>query len=549
MSRPPALPIALGAAAVLAWLASQPPAARGPDAPATEFAAARALADIRVLAAQPHPLGSPAHEAAADYLLGRMRALGLEVRVQDAVEGGRPVRNLIGVLPGRERAAAPVALMAHYDTVPGSPGAADDSTGVACALEVARALRAGGAPRRDVALVITDGEEIDLLGARALYASDPLAPRLGAVLNMEARGGGGRVFMFETSEANGALIDLFRRVTPGPSSNSFAVFVYRHMPNDTDLTIVRAHGGAGLNYAFIGRQVDYHSPGSTVARLDARSVQHMGAQVLAMARALADADALPPRAPDRVYADILGLGVVAYAPARGWLVLAAAIALLAGAAQRLRAARLLAWRPLARGALAALLVLPLAAGLALLARRLTGIPHDFAGERPLLAAFGLYEFALAACGLGSAGLLAAWAGPRSPGAWLGALLPALLGAVAAQALVPAVAFLPAWPLLLAALGLAWLCRDPAAARATGPAAGWPVIVGAALAGAQCLYLAHAVLLSVGARLPAAAGLFAWLGAMSLFPLLQPARNRGRAAAAWTASILAGLALAAALRLV
>lgn len=546
MPRLPALLLCLGLAAALGWTASQPPRPLPADAPAGAFSAARALRDVEVLARQPHPLGSAAHAAVAGYLLARMRALGLEVRVQDGVAGGKAVRNLIGVLPGRNRAAPALALMAHYDTAPGSPGAADDSTGVAVALEVVRALRSAGARARDVALVITDGEELDLLGARAFYAADPLARRIGLVLNMEARGGGGRVFMFETGADNGALIDLFRRVTPNPSSNSLSIFVYRHMPNDTDFTVVKAHGGTGLNYAFIGRQVDYHSPTSTLARLEPGSVQHMGAQVLAAARALATTAELPARRADRVYADFLGLGVLAYAPGVGWLALLAVALLGTASALRMRRASTLQWRSAARGAVAALLVLPLAAALAVAVRHLTGVPFGFEAQRPLLAAYGRYELAVALCSLGTALLLAAWPRQADWSAWGGALAPAFLVAVGAQAAVPAVAFLLSWPLLIAAVTawLAWLPR-----RGPAPAPTHVLVVLAAAASlAQCLYLAHAVMLGVGATLPAVAGLFAWLGALASLPLLQPGATRRAGMLAGLGAIGLGLLLAASFRL-
>jgi hypothetical protein len=546
MPKLPALLACLGLAATLAWIASLPPRPLPATAPESQFSAERALGDVEVLAQHPHPLGSAAHDAAAAYLLERMRSLGLEVRTQDGVAGGKAVRNLIGVLPGRDRAVPAVALMAHYDTAPGSPGAADDSTGVAVALEIVRALRVDGPAARDVALVITDGEEVDLLGARAFYAADPLARRIGLVLNMEARGGGGRVFMFETGPENGALIDVFRRVTPNPSSNSLAIFVYRHMPNDTDFTVVKAHGGTGLNYAFIGRQVDYHASTSTLARLEQGSVQHMGNQVLAAARAFATAAELPARRADRVYADFLGIGVLAYAPGTGWLILLAAALLYAASALRLRRGIRLQWRAAARGAAATLLVLPLAAALAIAARHLTGVPFGFDSQRPLLAAWGVYETAVALCSLGLALLLAAWPKKANWCAWGGALVPGFLAAFGAQAAVPAVAFLLAWPLLIAAATswLACLARrgpppDPVNAL---------VVAGAAASLSQCLYLAHAVMLGVGANLPAAAGLYAWLGALTLFPLLQPFAARRAGALAGLGAIGLGLLLAASFRL-
>ena len=49
--------------------------------------------------------------------------------------------------------------MAHYDSVPFGPGAADDGAGVVTLLETARALKAGPPLKNDVIFLFTDGEE------------------------------------------------------------------------------------------------------------------------------------------------------------------------------------------------------------------------------------------------------------------------------------------------------------------------------------------------------------------------------------------------------
>jgi acetylornithine deacetylase/succinyl-diaminopimelate desuccinylase-like protein len=204
-----ALVAALIAAALLAWAAEQVPAPRGVDAPATAFSAERAMADVRAIASVPHPIGSPANKAARDYLLQRMTALGLSPQIRpaqafySAERGGRlvisggSVENLLGVLPGRDRTGPAMALMAHYDSVPGSPGAADDAAGVAAILESVRAIKARGIPARDIVVVLTDGEEAALLGANAFFRRDPMAKRIGFIINSEARGGGGRLLRRE----------------------------------------------------------------------------------------------------------------------------------------------------------------------------------------------------------------------------------------------------------------------------------------------------------------------------------------------------------------
>lgn len=80
-------------------------------------------------------------EAAATYIESAFKQIGYEVRPQAYTHDGRTFRNLEAVLPGRGRSAEVVLLGAHYDTVPGSPGADDNATGVAAILELARMFK------------------------------------------------------------------------------------------------------------------------------------------------------------------------------------------------------------------------------------------------------------------------------------------------------------------------------------------------------------------------------------------------------------------------
>ena len=164
--------------------------------------------------------------------------------------------------------------------------------------------------------LFTDGEERGLLGAQAWFAARP--PPIGAVLNMEARGGGGRALMFETGPGNGAMIELFARTAPLPSSNSLAVFIYERMPNGTDFTVARRRGLQGMNFAFIGRPGQYHQPGSTPEALDQGSLQHMGDQCWPR-RALAQSRRCPQAAPTRPIPNLLVLVLLRHPTAVGWV--------------------------------------------------------------------------------------------------------------------------------------------------------------------------------------------------------------------------------------
>ncbi|MDB5439142.1 MAG: peptidase family, partial [Caulobacteraceae bacterium] len=435
--------LALLAGAGLAWLATAEPRPTPANAPARSFSSGRAMTDIRAIAARPHPVGSPQNRQVRDYLTARMRSLGLETRLQrdsavavrdgGATVLGADVENLIGVLPGRDRAAPTLALMAHYDSAPRSPGAGDDAAGVAVALEVIRAIKTRGVPARDIVVLLTDGEEPGMLGAEAFFERDPLAAHIGLVVNLEARGGAGRVIMFETSRGNGALIAALRKSSVGLTANSLANAVYQNMPNGTDLSAAVQAGKAGLNFAFVGRQFDYHSPTATVANLHEGAVQSMGREVLAFVGQIAFAPALPPKTPDMVFSQAFGSVIIAYPVWGGWVVLAAVAGLLAVAVVRARSRAPLRWKDAGLGAAASVSVLLLAAALLWLGRKATGTPEGFVWQLPLLARFPLWETAMALIGLAALVIPATLTARRDAvSVWLGALAPAAALAVPLQ---------------------------------------------------------------------------------------------------------------------
>jgi hypothetical protein len=212
------------------------------------------------------------------------------------------VKNVMARLPGTGSAKA-LLLVAHYDTRSMTPGASDDGYGVATLLETARALVAEPGPRvSDVIFLFTDGEEEGLLGAHAFVGEHPWAADVGVVLNFEARGDDGPALMFQTGDDNGALVRVLGQSISRPAANSLTQAVYRLMPNDTDLSewLPRT---PSLNFANIGGFERYHAPTDTVENADLRTLQHHGAQALALARALAAASLPLPREPSAVYFD------------------------------------------------------------------------------------------------------------------------------------------------------------------------------------------------------------------------------------------------------
>jgi hypothetical protein len=335
------LPIVVGLAILLALWARVPPSGDG----GTGYSLPKAQATLAAIAAEPRPVGSAGHARARDWLVAHLTGLGLAVETQKGI-GARqanfdprrkgavsvsPYENIIAVLPGRDRAAKAVLLMAHYDSVPHANGASDDAAGVAAVLEVARVMAAGArvgeGPLRDTIFLLTDAEEVGLIGAQEFFDAHPLAARVGVAVNAEARGSRGRAFMFQTSAGNAALIDLWAANAVSPTGNSLAGDVYKRLPNDTDLSVPLARGVAGINAAYIDGLHDYHMPTDSIASIEPDAMRHLGLFALTTTQALANAEQIPGvSGADSTYFDVFGLFVMRYPMWVGWVLIGLSIA-------------------------------------------------------------------------------------------------------------------------------------------------------------------------------------------------------------------------------
>ena len=83
----------------------------------------------------------------ARYIAEAFAAHGLKAVTQEFPSGGRIVRNVEVSPPGN----AVIVVGAHYDTVPGSPGADDNASAVAALIELAGLMAREGLPIRFVA--------------------------------------------------------------------------------------------------------------------------------------------------------------------------------------------------------------------------------------------------------------------------------------------------------------------------------------------------------------------------------------------------------------
>ncbi|HEU0239150.1 MAG TPA: M28 family peptidase [Micromonosporaceae bacterium] len=542
--------IALAVLAVLGffsvWTVLPPSPAPG-NAPADQFSATRAFAHVARIGAAVHVAGSPAAADVRSYIEQTLQGYGLQTQIQDAVGQNADdsqfamahVRNVVAVLPG-SASTGRVFAVAHYDSVQVSFGGNDDGAGVASLLETARAMAQGPRPRNDTVFVFTDAEEACLCGAEAFVDQDPLASDGGVVLNFESRGSSGPSIMFETSRDNANVVGVYASAVPYAVATSFAVEVYRRLPNDTDFTMFRESDRfTGLNSAYIDGSGVYHSPEDRPSYMDRGSLQQNGANALALTRAFAGADLASlskPAAYDDTYFPVSSV-LVRYP---GWLVwpfAALAVAAVLGLAAVARRRAEVRYGRIAAGFGLALIPLVLSAVAAqllwlLLVALRSGYANMIDPWRPgfyragvvalvatvVLTWYGLLRrrfggWALTIGGLGWLALLGVVLAAFTPGGSYLAALPALAGSVAAIVTLAVPAALPR--------GTTTYSGDDGGQMSGGH--GWralPLAIGAAVA---VVILVPTVLLffpALGLATGGAGAFFAAMLALALLPLVE-----------------------------
>lgn len=481
------------------------------------FSAGRAIRLVERLVGdgEPHPAGSPHNDVVRDRLAGSIRELGFEPQIQVAEhrrwrlgEGKTyPLENVWFELPADAPVQNPrtLLLLAHYDSVPTGPGAGDDAAGVATVLETARMLKALSGRRHHVLCLITDGEELGLLGADRFLAEHPRARDVDLCMNFEGRGNRGPSLMFQTGPNNVGPVRLMADALSRPFSSSLYEAVYRRMPNGSDFTLFLDRGIGGFNFAFIGNVRAYHQPEDSAANLDLRSLQHHGDNAWELARVLVTEDSWPANEGGAVWFDVLGIGLVWWPK---WMTLPLAIVgLLAtwwGTTSRIKGAESSIPGARLRSSLAVVLIVCATAAvlsgvmwLAALDKRL-GVPWpDDRTAVLLMAGLGAGALALTAAAVRVCGALRAW--PTTPAeagveACSGSLVLAALLALVLAGLAAEVSYLILVPALAGALAVVLSRLSPGQAN-------WGLAVGPFVAGLVSLPLVPSLFDALGFRLP------------------------------------------------
>lgn len=143
---------------------------------------------LQALVGERHPFFSPGSlQQAKTYLHKQFSKIGLSVTTHEFQALGSIYHNVIGTAhPGsmeNQSVLPPLIVAAHYDTVPGSPGADDNASALAVLLNVAQRIKQTSLSR-PVHFIAFCLEEEDLLGSRAYVAhlTETRKPVYGAII-------------------------------------------------------------------------------------------------------------------------------------------------------------------------------------------------------------------------------------------------------------------------------------------------------------------------------------------------------------------------------
>lgn len=291
--------------------------------PLTEFSTERALIHLKKISKEAHYVGTKAHQDVRNYIVSELEKLGLTVEIQekevfnDRYATGTKVYNIIAKIKGSDNSKA-LMLSTHYDSdTRGSLGVSDAGSGVVTILEGIRAyLETGKQPKNDIIILITDAEELGLLGATAYAQTHNVGDEVGIILIFEARGSGGPSYMlFETNGGSKKMIEAVQKANPKYVASTSLFYTFSKLiPNTTDLTaFTKGTDVNGLSFAFTDDHFDYHTPQDSYERMDVTSLEHQATYMMPLLNYFADADLNNMNTTeDLVYFNFPHIGLITY---------------------------------------------------------------------------------------------------------------------------------------------------------------------------------------------------------------------------------------------
>ena len=268
---------------------------------------------------------TPGSQLARDYIVGELSRFADPVYGEGTDGYLQPFglgTNVIALLPGGDLSDEYVVIGAHYDHIGSNcrgvgpaddicNGAADNATGVAAVIEVARSIIDEGVPRRSVIVALWDAEEDGLLGSRH-YVGDPVIPleQTVAYINLDIQGSNLLPSLANSTLLIGAgsggpnLVDAAVRATEASTLDTVMLSLLFGQGRSDHAAFVEA----GIPAVFLSDATNgcYHTVGDDVGMVDFDKLDRQLVNAKALVRTLVTADEIPvfdPSAPPTIYED------------------------------------------------------------------------------------------------------------------------------------------------------------------------------------------------------------------------------------------------------
>ena len=216
----------------------------------------------------------------ARYIAARFRELGYDVNMQRFSVDGGTSRNVIASYPGARR--YPFVIGGHMDSVPTSPGANDNASGIAAILEMAR--MAANTPQAEwIRFVAFGSEEYGADGSHHV-GSRVFVDRLGAEGRSRLAGmlsvdmvADGRPLIIGHSGISEPVVarSVYRKVRRSGVGTRWAISC------DCSDNGPFEHAGIPASYMWSGDEPNYHHSSDTVRNMDPRDLVRTGRAVKA----------------------------------------------------------------------------------------------------------------------------------------------------------------------------------------------------------------------------------------------------------------------------
>jgi len=207
----------------------------------------------------PHPTGSDTCDAVADFIFNEFEKEGLAVEYQHWERNGISGKNVVATMEGKTDFI--VIISAHYDTVGVSPGADDDSSGVAMVLTAAKILSKYNF-LHTIKFVAFSGEEQGLYGSE-YFARNSYKREEKTIADIQLDGVGyavneGKKVRISSNDASLWIIDTAEQIAKD-YENSIDLEISRHDYTGSDHKSFYNYGYEGVFFLEYEFNPNYHT--------------------------------------------------------------------------------------------------------------------------------------------------------------------------------------------------------------------------------------------------------------------------------------------------